>query len=283
MPHRLHGDVRFCDFGILQRAARVQHVDVKVHGNIATIMLDRPAARNALNPPLIEGLQMAFSDLHQEQRVRAVILTGCGDHFCSGTDLKVFAAISALPESEALSQWFTAWRHLAELLEQMLRFPKPIVAAVDGAAVGAGFGLALASDIIVASARAEFVASAVRRGLVGGVTAALLSFRLGGATAARMLLTGQSIDAAEAYRLGLSTAPVPPEQIWIAAREMADQCTHGPQEAVQATKRLLNERIGETLLIQLAAGAADSATACTTEAASEGIQSFLEHRDPQWP
>ena len=110
-----------------------------------------------------------------------------------------------------------------------------------------------------------------------------MSFRFGGAVAARMLLTGQPIDAAEAYRLGMCPPPVTPEQIWVAASELANQCSQAPREAVQATKRVLNEGIGETLLTQLSAGAADSATACTTESASEGIRAFLERREPKWP
>ncbi len=261
----------------------VQHVDVKVHGNLATILMDRAAVRNALNPQLIESLSTALSDVHQEKRVRAVVLAASGEHFCSGIDLRVLSAIAEMPEDEALPQWYSAWQHLTELYEQMLRFPKPIVAAVDGSAVGAGLGLALAADLIVASTRASFSAVAVRRGLVGGATAALLAFRYGSALAARLALTGEAIDANEAYRLGMCGKPVVPEQIWVAAGELAGQCALAPREAVQATKRLLNEAIGEALLTQLSAGAADSATACTTEAASEGIRAYLESRDPKWP
>ena len=261
----------------------MQYVDVKVHGKIATILMDRAKVHNALNPQLLEDLSTAFSDVHQEKRVSAVVLTGSGEHFCSGMDLQVLSEITKMSEPDALPEWLSAWRHLTQLLEQMLRFPKPIVAAVDGSAVGAGFALALASDLIVASTRASFAAPAVRRGLVGGATAALLSFRFGGAIAARMLLTGQSVESDEAYRLGMCGTPVAPEQIWVAATDLARQCGRAPREAVQATKRLLNERIGETLMMQLSAGAADSATACTTESASEGIRSFLERREPEWP
>jgi enoyl-CoA hydratase/carnithine racemase len=261
----------------------VQYVDVKVHGDVATILMDRPRVRNALNPQLLEDLSTAFSDIHLEKRVRAVVLAGSGEHFCSGMDLQVFSEITQMPEADALPEWFSAWRHLTQLLEQMLRFPKPIVAAVDGAAVGAGLGLALASDMIVASSRASFAAVAVRRGLVGGATAALLSFRFGGAIAARMLLTGQPIESDEAFRLGICSSAVPPEQVWVAATELAGHCAMAPAEAIQLTKRILNEGIGETLLSQLSSGAADSATACTTESATEGIQSFLERRDPNWP
>jgi enoyl-CoA hydratase/carnithine racemase len=261
----------------------VQHVDVKVHGHLATILMDRPKVRNALSPQLVADLSTAFSDVHQEKRVKAVILTGGGEHFCSGLDLSVMAQIAEMDASDALPEWFTTWRQLTELLEQMLRFPKPIVAAVDGAAVGAGLALVLAADLVVASKRASFAALAVRRGLVGGATAALLAFRLGGAVAARMALTGQPIDADEAHRIGLCCAPVESQQIWVAASTVAQQCTAAPREAVQATKRVLNESVGEALLSQLAAGAADSATACTTDSASEGIRSFMERREPQWP
>ena len=261
----------------------MQNVDIKIHGNIATVLLDRPARRNALNPQLLQDLSTAFSDVHQERRVGSVVLSGKGDHFCSGMDLQVLSDIAEMPRADALPEWLTAWRHLTELYEQMLRFPKPIIAAVDGAAVGAGLGLALAADLIIPSSRASFAASAVRRGLVGGATAALLSFRFGGAIAARMLLTGQPIDASEAYRLGFCLPPVASDQIWVAAAELAGQCTRAPREAVQATKRLLNEGIGEALLTQLAAGTADSATACTTDSATEGIRSFLDGREPDWP
>jgi enoyl-CoA hydratase/carnithine racemase len=261
----------------------MQYVNVKVHGNIATILLDRAGVRNALSPQLLEDLSTAFSDIHQERRVSAVVLAGNGDHFCSGIDLQVLSEIAMMPEADALPEWLSVWQHLAELLEQMLRFPKPIIAAVDGAAVGAGLGLALASDVIVPSTRASFCAAAVRRGLVGGATAALLAFRCGGAIAARMLLTGQSIESEEAHQLALCVAPVQPDQVWVAATDMAGQCAMAPREAVQATKRLLNEGIGETLLSQISAGAADSATACTTESAIEGIRSFLGRREPNWP
>jgi enoyl-CoA hydratase/carnithine racemase len=98
-----------------------------------------------------------------------------------------------------------------------------------------------------------------------------------------LALTGEAIDADEAYRLGMCGKPVVPEQVWVAAGELAGHCALAPREAVQATKRLLNEGIGEALLTQLSAGAADSATACTTESASEGIRAYLENRDPRWP
>jgi enoyl-CoA hydratase/carnithine racemase len=206
----------------------MQYVEVKVHNNVATILMNRANSRNALNPQLLEDLSTAFSDIHQEKRARAVVLASSGEHFCSGIDLQILAEIASMPEADALTEWFSIWRHLTELFELMLRFPKPIIAAVDGSAVGAGLGLALAADMIVASTRASFSAAAVRRGLVGGATAALLSFRLGGAIAARMLLTGQTISSTEAHRLGMCDPPVSSDQIWVAASDIAGQCALGP-------------------------------------------------------
>ena len=116
-----------------------------------------------------------------------------------------------------------------------------------------------------------------------GATTALLAFRCGAATAARMALTGQTISADQAHGWGLCGEPVDAKQIWVSASELAAQCGEAPREAIQANKRLLNECVGEMMLSQLAAGAAGSATACTTESAREGILAFLEARDPVWP
>jgi len=260
----------------------LQYVDVKIHDSVATILMNDSQRCNALSPRMIEDLQTALSDIHQETRVRAIVLSGSGNHFCSGIDLQMLEQIATMPSPQAYGESLNAWQRFADLLETMLRFPKPIIAAVDGAASGAGFGLALAADLMIVSTSASLSAEAVRRGLVGGATAALLSFRVGAATAAKMLLTGESIDAEEAYRRGLCEKPVSPDQVWVAASDLATRCSHAPREAVQATKRVLNETIGETLMVQIAAGIADSATACSTDAAKEGVSAFLEKRPPNF-
>ncbi|WP_145416542.1 enoyl-CoA hydratase/isomerase family protein [Planctomycetes bacterium K23_9] len=261
----------------------MQHVRVKVHAGVATITMDRPDSRNALDINLITDLQTAFSDVHQEKRVKAIVFVGSGNDFCSGIDLKVLAEIAALPQHESLEQWFALWREFTELLEQILRCPKVVVAAIDGTACGAGLALALASDMMVLSQRAKLSANAVNLGLVGGATTTLLEFRLGGAIASRLALSGDEIDADRTFAMGVCDTPVPVDQIWVAANELATRCTEAPLEAIQANKRLLNEGVGERLFSQLSAAAADSATACTTESATEGIRAFLENRPPQWP
>ena len=110
-----------------------------------------------------------------------------------------------------------------------------------------------------------------------------MAFRVGGSQAAFLLLTGRTIDAAEARRIGLVHEIVAPHQVWARAAEVAAECAASAAEALQLTKRMLNETIGEHLHTLLAAGAAVSATARTTQAAAEGLAAFLEKREPRWP
>lgn len=258
-------------------------VDVKVHAPTATILMDRKEHGNALDDRLLDDLGQALFDLHQEKKVRAVVLTGAGEDFCRGIDMQQLQQHTRAHEREAPALWIEHWRRLGELVEQLLRFPKPVVAAVDGAAWGGGFALALACDLVVASHSATFAVPAVRRGIVGGVVAPLVAFRLGGAIASQLLLTGEPINSRTALRFGLLTRRAPSAQIWVAANELAQRCAHSPPSPLAATKRLLNETIGETLLTQLSVGAAAGATACSTETAAEGLNAFVQQREPKWP
>ena len=126
-------------------------ITVKVHNACGTIVLDRPARCNALNRDMITELQQAFDDLRQEKKVRGIVISGAGSHFCSGLDVRELHETVAA--EDAMQQWFRDTQAIQELLEQMLHCPKPIVAAVDGSAIGTGFAIVLASDLVVASHR----------------------------------------------------------------------------------------------------------------------------------
>ncbi|MCH8043711.1 MAG: enoyl-CoA hydratase/isomerase family protein [Planctomycetes bacterium] len=257
-------------------------VKVKVHDAVGTIILNRPEKRNALCRAMLEEIRQAFRDLHGERRVRAVILTGAGSAFCAGMDLAEM--LDTTKQENAMQVWHedaVLFRDL--LLETMLRFPKPIIAAVNGPALAGGAGLMLASDIVVAADSATFGLPEPRRGLVAGIVSPLLTFRLGAGHAARLLLTGEVIDAAEAHRLGLFHELTAADNTWVRAAEIVNQCAQCAPEALQLTKRMLNETIGEHLVTLLTAGAACSATARTTEAAEEGLAAFVEKREPVWP
>ncbi|MEM9589401.1 MAG: enoyl-CoA hydratase/isomerase family protein [Planctomycetota bacterium] len=260
----------------------MQFVDVKVHDTTATLTLDRPSKRNALSRQTLDDFQLAVSDLHQEKRVRSVIMIGKGTDFCAGLDLSELASLTGEQAEDQLSELHSFWGKWSETLEQLLRFPKPVIAAVDGSVLGAGLALALACDVIVSSDRARFAANAPERGLVGATTAALLGFRLGGSMAARLSLIPESIDASEAFRIGLTAQVTTSDQIWVEAQRLGELCAAVSPQALAATKRTLNEGIGEAMLSQLYASAATSATATSTPWAEEGVAAFLEKRHPKW-
>jgi enoyl-CoA hydratase/carnithine racemase len=255
-------------------------VRIHVHEHTGTLVLNRPQKRNALSRELIAELSQAFYDLHMERKVRAVVLTGAGDAFCAGLDL---AEMYETRRSEgAHVQWHADAMQYKELIDAMLRFPKPIIAAVNGAAAAGGAGLVLASDIVLASRQATFGFPEPRRGIVAGLVVPLLVYRLAAGPAAMLLLTGRLVDAEETLRLGVAHELVSHDQLWARAVEVAGECARCAPEALQLTKRLLNETIGEQLETQLMAGAAASATSRTTDAAAEGLAAFAEKREPRW-
>lgn len=255
-------------------------VTVKVNAPSGTIILDRPDKRNALSRQLIADLLQAFDDLHGERRVRAVILTGAGAAFCAGMDLAEMQETARQPD--ALAQWHEDAVIYRELIDKMLVFPKPIIAAVNGPAVAGGAGLVLASDIVLGTATAKFGFPEPRRGIVAGMVSPLLVFRIGGSHAANLLLTARMIDATEAQQIGLYHEIAHGDLVWARASEIAGEIAKSAPEAIQLTKKLLNETIGEHLGTQLSAGAAASATSRTTDAAREGLAAFLEKREPKW-
>lgn len=261
----------------------MSRVDVKVHAPTATVLMNHAQSGNALDERMIAELGQAFFDLHQEKRVRAVVLTGAGADFCHGLDLHALHQHTRADELEAMALWIDQWQRMAELIEQLLRFPKPVIAAVDGMAWGGGFALVLACDLVVASRTASFAVPAVRRGIIGGIVTPLLAFRLGASVAARLLLTGDPIDSRTAARFGLVTRRPPSTQIWVSANDLAGHVAAAPPIPLAATKRLLNETVGEMLLTHLSVGAAAGATACSSETAAEGLTAFVERREPQWP
>jgi methylglutaconyl-CoA hydratase len=253
---------------------------VKKNVPSGTIVLNRPDKRNALSRQMLADIAQALEDLHQERQVRAVILTGAGTAFCAGMDLVEMQETNQQPD--ALMQWHKDAVQYRELLDYMLQFPKPIIAAVNGPVVAGGAGLLLASDIVIGTPVAQFGLPEPRRGIVAGIVSPLLVFRVGASQAANLLLTARLIEPAEAHRIGLFHEIVEGHLVWARAHEIAGEIAKSAPQAIQLTKKLLNETIGEHLAPQLSSGAAASATARTTDAAREGLAAFLEKREPKW-
>ncbi|MEX2558661.1 MAG: enoyl-CoA hydratase/isomerase family protein [Pirellulales bacterium] len=256
-------------------------VRVNIHQHAGTIILNRAEKRNALNRAMLAELAQALDDLRQERRVRAIVLTGAGSAFCAGMDLGEMHETSKQESPHV--QWHEDASSYRDLLETMWRLPKPLIAAVNGPAMAGGAGLVLGCDIVLAAHTASFGLPEPLRGIVAGMVTPLLAFRIGGGQAARLLLSALTIDAAEALRIGLFHELIDPDQLWPRAVEMAAQCARSAPQALQLTKQMLNETVGEHLPTLLSAGAAASAAARTTEAAAEGLAAFLEKREPRWP
>lgn len=256
-------------------------ISVKVTDHTGTIILDRPARCNALGLSMVAAISEALDDLRLEKRVRGVVLTGTGSHFCAGADVKELHELAC--GEEPMKHWFETSQATKSLLEQMLHYPKPIVAAVDGCVIAEGFALVLACDLIVASHRAEFSIPSSRLGIVSGLAVPLLSFRAGAAVASQVAIGGETLKAQDAKHLGLVHHLVEADQIWVRAQNWVESISADAAEAVQLTKKVLNETVGEQLQTMLASGAAAMATSLTTEAAAEGLKAFVEKREPAFP
>lgn len=255
-------------------------IEVKVIEDAGTIVLNRPQHTNALTRDMIGQITEALDDLCYEKRVRAIVLTGAGDAFSTGIDLAESQAAAELNKPEQF--WGEEAADLRDLVVQIFELAKPVIAAVNGPALSFGATLALAADIVVASTDAHFGLPDARWGLVAGLAAPLLNYRIGSGKAAKLLLTGCTVDADEALDLGLFHELIEPNKVWARAMQLASECAQCAPQAVQLTKRLLAETTGEHLVTQLSAGAVMRATARTTAAAEEGVAAILEGRPPTW-
>jgi enoyl-CoA hydratase/carnithine racemase len=255
-------------------------IEVKVTGSAGTIVLNRPDYGNALTRAMVRQFEEALDDLYLERRVRAIIVTGAGAEFCRGMDLAEIH--STANEADALQRWGEAAAELRGLLLRMLEITKPIIAAVNGSCLGIGTAVLAAADVVVAADQATVGLPETRQGMVAGLTLPLVAFRVGAGQAARLSLTGHPIEAAEAQRIGLVHELIATDRVWARAVELAEHCGCGSPEAVQLTKRLVNETLGEVLATHLSSGAVMAATALSTPTAREGIAAMLDGRTPNW-
>ena len=245
-----------------------------------TIMIDRPDRRNALSRETIRELQNAFEDFQQERSVRAIILTGAGDTFSAGADLKQIQETVATGEPH--QQWHSDAQEFQELIEYMLRFPKPIIASINGPIIGSALALMLACDIVLASERASLSMPEPRLGLCSGLAAALLAFRIGTGRASYVLTTGQTLEPNRCLESGLFHEVVPNHLAWARCQELAGEIANGARHSFHLIKQMLNETVGETLFTYLTIGSAHTASARMCEEATEGVNAFLEKREPKW-
>ena len=167
-------------------------VTVRIDKPSATLILHRPDRGNSINRTLALAFQEALDDLQLEKRVKAVTITGSGNSFCTGSDLDEIRLIQN--SEDEVERWLEESTRISELLKTLLRFPKPIIAAVNGPALGTGLAVALACDFAISSPNARFGLPEIHRGLTSGLALPLMNFRLGGAATAELAMRGQMID-----------------------------------------------------------------------------------------
>ena len=253
-------------------------VDVRKNIPSGTIVINNPKLANAIPAFGYLQLRQALDDLHQEKSVRAIILTGSGNVFSSGTDLKQLNT-ELQREAQASHQDIQL---LNELLLAMLRFPKPIIAALNGPAIGSAAALALGCDFVIAAKQATLQLPEVKLGLAAGSAATMLNFRVGAAIAARYSITGQPISAEFGSQMGLIHDVVEEDLVWARAHQLAVEIESTSSQSIQMTKRLLNESVADQLETQLQVSGAMTAAARTTSHANLGINAFLEKETPEW-
>jgi enoyl-CoA hydratase len=249
---------------------------VAVGDGIATITLNRPRVRNALNAALLADLARALHEADADPRIRAIILTGAGDKaFAAGADI---AELAALDGSRTGAAQARSGQALTLAMESMRT---PIIAAVNGYALGGGCELAMAADIRIASDTAAFGQPEVNLGLIPGYggTQRMARF-VGRAMAMYLCLTGEIIDAREALRIGLVQRVVPLADLLDEARRVAGLIAAKAPLAVAATKRAIDEGLGLTMHAALAIDALHFGSVVDTADFREGTNAFLTKRAP---
>ena len=243
-------------------------------GAVRVLRLNRPEARNALNPELLTAIGLAMVEAENDPEIRAVVLTGTGDRaFCAGMDLRAFAqggALGGSPEGMAGFARFAGGE-----------IGVPVVGAANATAVAGGFELLLGCDVVVASESASFGVPEVKRGLFAAGGGVFVSTRIPLAMALELTLTGDLIDAARAQALGLINQVVPPAEVLPAALALAERIARNGPLALRATKELV--RTASTDLVRAKELAAEwQPKVFGSEDAKEGATAFIERRDPVW-
>jgi 2-(1,2-epoxy-1,2-dihydrophenyl)acetyl-CoA isomerase len=256
-------------------------VVVERHEGLFEIILNRPEILNAVNRETIAALAAAVGEAAEDGAARAVLLRGAGTHFCAGGDIKMFAELIRLTPAERLKALYQIVDTLHPLLIRMRHMPKPIVAAVQGAAAGFGLSLVLAADLALAAEDTVFTSGYILLGTTpdGGMTA-MLPHIVGLKHAAELMLLGDRFDAQRAAALGLINRVVPADALDAEAAALAARLAAGPTYAYGRTKALLQATLGDGFDAQLRRETESFAACAATEDFAEGVRAFLEKRRP---
>lgn len=252
-------------------------VQLAYDGGVATLTLNRPDKRNAISFELIEDLLRALEEVSKSDAF-VVILTGAGKAFCSGMDLENLRSLLGRSPEQNLQDSQT----MVRLFRALYEFPKVTIAAVNGAAIAGGTGLALLCDFTLAVPEAQFGYTEVRIGFVPAIVSTFLLRQVGEKQARDLLLTGRLFGAEEAMRMGLVNEIVAPEKLMERARELAALLRESSPASLHATKQLLTDHARAELDARIESALRENAAIRTSADFREGITSFLEKRKPVW-
>ena len=249
---------------------------VSREGGVLTLTLNRPDVLNGLTDNLLDAVTQACREAADDASVRVVVVTGAGRGFCSGQDLRAGVASGEANIREHLRE------HYVPMIRAIRDLEKPVIASVNGVAAGAGMSLALACDFRIACESATFIQAFVRIGLVPDAGSSYFLPRLvGTAKALEMTMLGDTIDSAEAARIGLVNRVVPDEDLASATTELAGRLAHGPS-ALGLIKRLIAHSHDNDLDAQLALEEEAQEAASRTQDFAEGVSAFIGKHPPEF-
>ena len=254
----------------------------EIDGPIARVILNRPEARNAMDPECCARLVEHLRAVEADPAIRCVILTGAGAHFMAGADLNEFKETLADPSIDLRSEFerrvVIGGNQFPTILERM---KKPVISMIRGGAAGGGFGMALASDFVVCSETAFFAAAHIMVGLCpDNGTAWYLTRLIGERAAKKILMLGQRIDAAEALRIGMIDQVVPDAELEAATQKLAEQLIAMPPKSLAHIKTLVNGAARRSLTESLQLEAECIGDCAADPNFREGVAAFLERRKP---
>src|SRR5881392_3866912 len=248
-----------------------------ISGAVATITLNRPDKRNAMSATMIAELQTALDEI-EKSHVRVGILTGAGKAFCSGMDLEMLAAIAQQTPAENQEDS----RRMAKMFRRIWSFPRPLIAAVNGAALAGGCGIATLCDFTLAVPEAKFGYTEVKIGFLPAIVSVFLTRQIGEKKARDLLLTGRILEAAEAKEFGLVSDVVPADRLMPRAHELAELLIAASPSSLTRSKHLLVSSAAPGVDHDLERAILENARIRCTPDFQEGLASFLEKRKPVW-
>jgi len=253
-------------------------LSVSTEGGLARVVLARPDVRNAFNAELIAALRETFDRLSSDSSVRAVVLSGQGKVFCGGADINWMRASLDLSHEENVQDA----RAMSDMFRAIDRCSKPVVAKIQGAALGGGAGLAAVCDIVIASTDAIFGFTEVKLGIIPAVISPFVLAKIGQSHARALFLTGERFDARRAHKIGLVHEVVVGDTLDLAVERVVEELQTAGPAATAAAKRLIQD-VGASEYAASRELTADAIARQRTSAeGQEGLRAFLERRKPEW-